>query len=1371
MIMLTLNWAVMGIVFFAACQEVSPADSGNVNGQLQEISDLNFLGHGASYAGLVSALSTDFLGSIPTILDEPALARNGSNLDNMALPPSPFHAGRVSRRSSLRFVLDVGGLGYFVDENKKLVVTTKPLARVKWMTTLPNPTIEDLKAGSLEKRREAAFAAGFYHLDPDVWVLPLVRALDDADRDIQFDSVFALGELGSQANDGIDALIALLKSKDLTLREVATYALGRIGAKALVRLGELIYDPDPAIALAAINAFAVMGNAGNEAVPELITAGKYFADRKVNWDDTTAGDGGTGIGICLHPPAQLLVGASGPRLRDALWSAVVSFAPGVSNQLRVRSCGCRCVSTIDFPPHLCAGFLMTQPDKVILSTRYTIEGVLGKGGMGEVLLATDIRLGRKVVIKRIPGDAAKSQTAVRRFITEAKSIASLNHPNIVQIHDYGRDKDSLFLILEYVEGNSLLDRCQQGAMPLEEAITLTCHLCDGLSRAHELGIVHRDLKPANVLLTKDGTPKLTDFDLARVENSDTGETVSGAISGTLDFMPSEQRLDATQADARSDLWSLAATLYQMVTGETPKTIRLNDVPVALQKVLGKALEDSKADRYQTAREFKEALRASLQDTSPDIIDLGEGQCVHCGTKNDSVRKFCHECAVSLRVACLSCGEVIPVWDKVCGVCGTKQAELLEERRKAMAAQQSQAESLLKNYEFDQATTLAVALRDESDPRLQQFHDWSKHFPDLVETGRKQQQEWISSLLSEALQHEKAYDYPSGIHALEQVREILRGTLLPGVSLTPETLLKRLREKQDEVHRLDELIRQRVKSRRLNGLLQEVNSLLKLCPDRSDLQRVKAQLIDRDAKLIKTRDEAFAAAQQLLQRQDYAGAIKELDRIDASVVQAEMKTLRATAESLQSRLHAQQNRIAAALEQKQLSGLLKTVEECLSLKTGDAELEALRDRLIKREEKRAAQFICIMENAEQQRRMCQFAAASLALQRIPEELRTEETLGLMAACDAMAPQRKSLMKALQDSMTNKSYAEALKISAVYLNKIHAADLTDSEFETQYQACQQALYKETQDAATAARQRRVLIGLSIGSAVLVLLSGFGFIIRSSIRASAEKQRQPEIAAAAAEKQRQPEMATAAAAAPAPAAAVQKERETVLALPAIRNSVGMAFKVLPGGTFTMGDGSEAHPVTLTQQFEMGIYEVTQEQYERVMGTNPSRFKGKQNPVEEVSWDDAEVFCRKLSELPAEKAAGYVYRLPTEAEWEYACRAGTTTKFSFGDSYSELGDFAWYSETANNTAHAVGQKKPNAWGLYDMHGNVWEWCADWSGAYPGGSVTDPRGPASGSNRVLRGGSWRDSSGNCRSAYRRDSKLGHRNLYLGFRVLRSSVR
>ncbi len=192
------------------------------------------------------------------------------------------------------------------------------------------------------------------------------------------------------------------------------------------------------------------------------------------------------------------------------------------------------------------------------------------------------------------------------------------------------------------------------------------------------------------------------------------------------------------------------------------------------------------------------------------------------------------------------------------------------------------------------------------------------------------------------------------------------------------------------------------------------------------------------------------------------------------------------------------------------------------------------------------------------------------------------------------------------------------------------------------------------------------------------------------------------------------------------------------------------------------------LTKPFYLGVMEVTQEQYQKVMGTNPSQFKGPQNPVETVSWADAVEFCRKLSAMPAEKTAGHVYRLPTEAEWEYACRSGTTTRYSFGDDASRFGDYGWCEGTKT---HPVGEKKPNAWGLYDMHGNVSEWCQDWYGLYPSGSATDPTGDTYVRSRVCRGGCFGDGAGSCRSASRFEYKPVHRFNYLGFRVLRSSVK
>ena len=180
---------------------------------------------------------------------------------------------------------------------------------------------------------------------------------------------------------------------------------------------------------------------------------------------------------------------------------------------------------------------------------------------------------------------------------------------------------------------------------------------------------------------------------------------------------------------------------------------------------------------------------------------------------------------------------------------------------------------------------------------------------------------------------------------------------------------------------------------------------------------------------------------------------------------------------------------------------------------------------------------------------------------------------------------------------------------------------------------------------------------------------------------------------------------------------------------------------------------PIGPSGGFSIGVHEVTQSQDESVMGANPSSFKGANNPVENVSWDDAVAFCAKLSALPAEVAAGRVYRLPTEAESEYACRAGTTTGYSFGDDAQDLGEYAWFSDNSGNTTHGVGEKLPNDWGLCDMHGNVFEWCSDAVGSY----------------RVFRGGSWYYEAAYCRSAYRYSLAPSFRSAYLGFRLALSS--
>ena len=216
------------------------------------------------------------------------------------------------------------------------------------------------------------------------------------------------------------------------------------------------------------------------------------------------------------------------------------------------------------------------------------------------------------------------------------------------------------------------------------------------------------------------------------------------------------------------------------------------------------------------------------------------------------------------------------------------------------------------------------------------------------------------------------------------------------------------------------------------------------------------------------------------------------------------------------------------------------------------------------------------------------------------------------------------------------------------------------------------------------------------------------------------------------------------------------------------GVEFVWVPPGQFQMGSTSseaddDEQPVTqvrISRGFWMGKYEVTQAQWEAVMGSNPSSITncGGDCPVEEVSWEDVQEFIGKLNA----RSGGRPYRLPTEAEWEYAARAGTTE-----ERYGDLDEIAWYVSNSGGTPHRVGEKAANAWGLHDMLGNVWEWVQDWYGSYPGGSVTDPTGPGSGSFRVFRGGSWLDGARFSRSAYRIGWRPGLRYFDLGFRLLR----
>ena len=222
---------------------------------------------------------------------------------------------------------------------------------------------------------------------------------------------------------------------------------------------------------------------------------------------------------------------------------------------------------------------------------------------------------------------------------------------------------------------------------------------------------------------------------------------------------------------------------------------------------------------------------------------------------------------------------------------------------------------------------------------------------------------------------------------------------------------------------------------------------------------------------------------------------------------------------------------------------------------------------------------------------------------------------------------------------------------------------------------------------------------------------------------------------------------------------------------NGVSFEMVYVEGGSFDMGatseQGSDAydwekpvHSVTLSDYY-IGKCEVTQELWEAVMGSNPSNFRGAQNPVESVSWNDCQNFIKKLNSL-----TGKNFRLPTEAEWEYAARGGNQSRHYKYSGSGNIGNVAWYYDNSGSRTHAVGTKSPNELGIYDMSGNVWEWCSDWYGGYSAGAQTNPQGPSSGYNRVLRGGSWYNGAWICRVSNRYDSAPGYGDYIHGLRLV-----
>ncbi|MDG2220511.1 MAG: protein kinase [Rubripirellula sp.] len=479
-----------------------------------------------------------------------------------------------------------------------------------------------------------------------------------------------------------------------------------------------------------------------------------------------------------------------------------------------------------------------------LDTRYAIEGPIGHGGMGEVFRARDTRLKRSVAIKRLRGDLSRNRRAVERFSREAEAVARLNHYNIVQIHDVGQDQSGNYIVMELVEGDSLSDRLKSsGALNPSKAIELTGQLCDALTYAHQQGIVHRDIKPANILLAEGDVPKLTDFGLARLEGGDHAQTRAGAVLGTIDFMPPEQHQDASRADARSDQWALAATFYQMVTGESPRVIRPDRLPESTREAVLQALEENPEKRFEDCRAFRDALVASNSkpvETSIAPVTLTRGECSQCSHVNTDNMAFCEACGASLTVPCPSCNESIGVWSTFCGKCGTDTKEFLDSQLSELVHQRQEIDSMRRGYRHADAIVQLEEISRLEHPALEEHQAWAAkmileyraEFADL-----EKQREDILKLVNERM---SAHDVEGAMQLLDRIPAPLSNPRI-------DALRNQVSTRVEQIKTLGKEIRSAVSSKKFEGLIPKLEEFLLLRPADNKARKLLSQLEKRQAK--------------------------------------------------------------------------------------------------------------------------------------------------------------------------------------------------------------------------------------------------------------------------------------------------------------------------------------------------------------------------------------------------------------------------------------------------------------------------------------------------------------------------------------------
>ena len=970
---------------------------------------------------------------------------------------------------------------------------------------------------------------------------------------------------------------------------------------------------------------------------------------------------------------------------------------------------------------------------------YVIAEKIGEGGMGAVYRARHVHLHKDFALKIMPGALAGDSGFVARFHDEARVMSELRPPGIVQVHAMSCHEGEYFLAMDYVTGaegrplnvHEWLKTQPGGRAPQEKVREWAVQIAEALAYAHGRGVVHRDIKPANILVDSAGNVRLTDFGLAKVVG---GEFISSQIHKSIqESLSSHKTVAAPPEELEGSLGGPTVS----ADGDTKKgsggtsILGTYDYMAPEQRGEGGAISP-RTDVYS----FGVLLYRMLTGKRPSNFAKPPSQAVPGLWKRWD--------AITAR--CLAESPVDRYESAEQMLCALRGADRgFGSARRVIIAAGAAAVVV--------AAVVALAL---SGGKREPGRDVASHETKPVPVAQPTTPVEPPKPVAPPAEQPPAEEPVRPTEPVEPPEPAVPAVTLAEVAAVKAEAevawgrIKDLDRGQGFAPKLDEV----EKARRTASTIfaekdwaaakPEYDSLLEKCraAEALDEKRKKAIAAKLEADAARQAAGKAGAAADATEWWRQAGAAYENARAlfeDGKFDEAVQAFGKAAGEYGNARGQAE------ALDEKRKKAIAARAEaDAARQAAGKAGAEADAADLW-------TQAGAAYENARALFEDGKFDEAVQAFGKAAGEYGNARKLAENVARVREAKSAYEMALGAQDADKLAKHGGA-KWTEV-LDAVKAATGAGNDFEKavkEYKRARDLL----PDAARAAEQ------------------AYRAALLATAKANDSKERGKTALAALDELLKlEPNNAEAKA-------LKEKIGEYYVPKPGdvLTNSIGMKLAYIPPGEFMMGspagekgryaDEGPQHRVRITKGFYMGATEVTQAQWQRVMGNNPSKFKGESLPVETVSWADATEFCRKLS-----AKEGKTYRLPTEAEWEYACRAGSTGPYAGN---GRLDDMGWYSENSGNKTHAVATKQANAWGLYDMHGNVWEWCEDWDGEdyykeRPNPDI-DPKGPGQGDNgrRVLRGGSWYGSATFCRVGYRNNgTPSGVRNT-AGFRVSRT---